>query len=373
LADVNIADDNRFVFLDGLRGLAAICVMIYHYTLFTNFPVFFQAGISVDFFFCLSGFVIASGYSTKILGGMSFNKYGLKRLYRLYPTFLIGLVVGFVAIVLKIQAGQTSFDDAEAVKAFCLNALFLPFFHHGYVLNFNYELIGEVFPFDTSYWSLFFELFVNMIFFFAIKNARSSALLYALALAVFGFAILKYNAVTPGWGTNNFLLGFPRVLVGFFGGVLVFKLYKKLVASDTQRIVAAIAYVRSHSIQFILGLSLLFILACRGVTHGVRFVYFIDVMVMPAIVLVSAFVATKSPRLNHWMSQLGIMSYPVYCLQYPMLHLVQAINRLDGLKLGMFAMVAISMVCTVAASYFIFDYIDQNVPAFLGRRFMVRS
>jgi peptidoglycan/LPS O-acetylase OafA/YrhL len=304
---------------------------------------------------------------------MSFAFYSLKRLNRLYPMFLIGLAVGFIAIVLKIQAGQTSFNDGEAVRALSLNAFFLPFFHHGYVLNFNYKMTGEVFPFNTCYWSLFFELFVNVCFYFTVKGSKNAIILYTLGLLTFAFTVLKFNAVAQGWGTDNFINGFPRVFVGFFGGVLVFEIYKRLVVSPSVRVQNAILFIRRHSIKIIAAMSIVFLIACRGTTHGVRYLYVIEVLLMPAAVLVATFVMPKSGTLNHVMTKLGAMSYPLYCLHYPILHLAQSINKLDGLKLDMLDVAAIAMVCTLTATYFVFDYVDENVRAYLGRKFLPRT
>ncbi|WP_423127606.1 acyltransferase family protein [Gaoshiqia sp. Z1-71] len=92
----------HFEILDGLRGIAAIAVVIFHFIEFV-FPDyqdnFIAHGyLAVDFFFCLSGFVIAYAYDHRIekIGLISFLKL---RLVRLHPILLLGAVLGLVTFV----------------------------------------------------------------------------------------------------------------------------------------------------------------------------------------------------------------------------------------------------------------------------------
>ncbi|MBB3646686.1 peptidoglycan/LPS O-acetylase OafA/YrhL [Rhizobium sp. BK619] len=52
----------------------------------------------MDFFFCLSGFVLANGYDQKLRSGLLPNRvFFLKRLVRLYPLIVIGVALGALA------------------------------------------------------------------------------------------------------------------------------------------------------------------------------------------------------------------------------------------------------------------------------------
>src|SRR5437879_3798779 len=60
-----------------------------------------HAGLAVDFFFLLSGFVIAHAYEKRLLETMSFCSFLVVRLIRLYPLILLGLLCGFFVFVIK--------------------------------------------------------------------------------------------------------------------------------------------------------------------------------------------------------------------------------------------------------------------------------
>lgn len=86
----------HFEILDGLRGIAAVAVVIFHFMEFAvpDYSKSFiaHAYLAVDFFFCLSGFVIAYAYDNKVqkLGALQFLKL---RLIRLHPLVIIGSVL----------------------------------------------------------------------------------------------------------------------------------------------------------------------------------------------------------------------------------------------------------------------------------------
>src|SRR5580698_4091966 len=78
--------------LDGLRGIAAFTILIFHaaqiFRLSGQLP---HAHLAVDFFFVLSGFVVARAYRDKLQTSMSFPDFVAARLRRIYPVAFIGL------------------------------------------------------------------------------------------------------------------------------------------------------------------------------------------------------------------------------------------------------------------------------------------
>ena len=90
----------RYDILDGLRGIAAILVVVSHvcecYTSSARmWPQWIgHAHLAVDFFFALSGFVIAYAYDDR-WNRMSYWDFAKIRLLRLHPLVVLGCVLGF--------------------------------------------------------------------------------------------------------------------------------------------------------------------------------------------------------------------------------------------------------------------------------------
>jgi peptidoglycan/LPS O-acetylase OafA/YrhL len=92
--------NHRFLFLDALRGIAALLIVLYHAPKYLGRALpHYSAFLAVDLFFVLSGFVIAFSYENRLLRGLSFRSFVAARLVRLYPVYLLGTVVGFVLLL----------------------------------------------------------------------------------------------------------------------------------------------------------------------------------------------------------------------------------------------------------------------------------
>ncbi|TIU60051.1 MAG: acyltransferase, partial [Mesorhizobium sp.] len=88
--------------LDAIRGVAAISVMLYHFSPFlADGKVLPSSYLAVDLFFLLSGFVIAHAYDRKIENGMGSGSFVAIRLIRLYPLYLAGTLLGFFYLLVK--------------------------------------------------------------------------------------------------------------------------------------------------------------------------------------------------------------------------------------------------------------------------------
>src|SRR5262249_9601651 len=101
---------NRFVALDSWRGIAACLVAVYQLEAYSHVwgvPFVRNSWLFVDFFFVLSGFVIAANYERRLLEGFGVGRFLLLRLGRLYPLHLAMLALFIAFEVLKAVARQT--------------------------------------------------------------------------------------------------------------------------------------------------------------------------------------------------------------------------------------------------------------------------
>src|SRR5471030_286015 len=110
MKDFAVYSDSKshYQILDGLRGVASILVVIFHvletFSGGNRFKQIINHGyLAVDFFFLLSGFVVAYAYDDR-WGKMTQWDFYKRRLIRLQPMVIMGSIIG--AIFFYFQAGD---------------------------------------------------------------------------------------------------------------------------------------------------------------------------------------------------------------------------------------------------------------------------
>src|SRR5580700_1379196 len=101
----------RFVALDALRGVCALMVVGFHLNAGGHLHGLFANGyVGVDFFFVLSGFIIAAAYGGQVGSPRAVAAACLRRLGRLYPLhlFVLGLWLAYV-VALSVVSGHSAF------------------------------------------------------------------------------------------------------------------------------------------------------------------------------------------------------------------------------------------------------------------------
>lgn len=97
--NIYLASKPRYEILDGLRGVASILVMFFHFSMAYNFSrtetPLGHISMAVDFFFLLSGYVIGYAYDDR-WGSMGVWGFCKRRLVRLHPMIVMGTLVGTV-------------------------------------------------------------------------------------------------------------------------------------------------------------------------------------------------------------------------------------------------------------------------------------
>lgn len=200
----------RFETLDGLRGVAAIMVLLYHVGRMTDQSWLSPYGyLAVDLFFVLSGFVIGLMYERKLAAGLGFWAYLIGiRVVRMYPMISLGAILGLLAAM--IGAAHVAHPIEEFVKSLLL----IP------------TLSGkDLFILNTVLWSLALELLANG-FHAAIFKWLSKGLLVAIvtigAVLVVA-ASYSYYDLDVGRSVATAFGGVARVTFSFFLGVLIFR------------------------------------------------------------------------------------------------------------------------------------------------------
>ena len=229
----------HYELLDGLRGVAALLVLVYH--IFEGFAfaqttngvgsgiitTLNHGHIAVDFFFILSGFVISYAYDDR-WGKMSIGGFFKRRLIRLHPMLIMGALIGAIAFAIE---GYTRWDGTTASVEWVMIALLLTMFMIPALPGVPYEVRGngEMFPLNGPTWSLFFEYLGNICY--ALFMRRMSTKILALFTLLLGIVhawffvgdVSGYDMIGVGWTIDkvNFWGGFVRMLFPFSMGMLL--------------------------------------------------------------------------------------------------------------------------------------------------------
>ncbi|MBB3120044.1 acyltransferase family protein [Pseudoduganella violacea] len=342
----------RFDLLDGVRGLAALAVMVLHFTQRSGLPWLPGAGVAVDMFFVLSGFVIARSYGSRILEGMSFATFFKARLIRLMPLYLLGLALGLWATLVTVPPANGGPNQTEIAKAAALGLFMLPYFNQ-ISWPFAQELVfGPIFPLNGPSWSLFFELFVNILFFFVVVKYRRTLHIGILLglICLYFLTCARFN--NPGWGYETFIGGFPRVIAGFFVGVWISD--AKLYQTKTP---AWMAY------GLILASFSAFALAQKQIQLANIF------FIVPALIICCAGIDVHG-ALRRGCSMLGELSYPLYVIHMPIYQLLYAMPKFLALP-PLQKLLGATLVAVPAA--FVLIYLDRAVRAALARKLLAKT
>jgi len=213
-------EGRTYVTLDGLRGLAALSIVMLHAQRFIGDLTWSSAALAVDLFFVLSGFVLAHAYEARLSSGPSL--FIKARLIRLYPLYLIGTLLGVVEALLVLRYGGGSIpwtsDKFWTSLPFALAMLPAP--------------DKSMFPFNGVMWSIFFELFINLTWALFWRPLQSTRILVGtILLSGIGLAASVYitgTLVGLGVSWSTIVGGSFRVSYSFFLGVLLYRLHKRV-------------------------------------------------------------------------------------------------------------------------------------------------
>ncbi len=326
------ATRHRYAVLDAMRGLAAFAVVVYH----LDRPYAPSAYIAVDFFFVLSGFVIARAYGEKLDGGMTVLAFMKARYARLYPLFLIGSVYGLVQLLLHWQAAGVGRADLAA--SILTTVLMLP------SPSFLTRSAGDIlalYPLNGPAWSLFWELLANLVFALVLFRLKTLSLILiaAASLAMLIVSVFSHKSLDLGWEWHSVDGGLARVFFSFTLGMIIYRLRGKTVLGRTVNSYAALLPIAAI-------LTLLFL-----PTYSLKYALVFCVLISPLIVLAGTMLELPE-RLQRLGIFLGYLSYPIYMCHRGFTeiygHLMRNIHLPQPVYIAIY-LVAISIISLISA------------------------
>ena len=317
----------RIAFLDGLRGIAILLVVLYHAYArwvdvlpfgngYANFPLFRFGWIGVELFFMISGFVILM----TLENCSSFKEFLFRRWARLFPAMLVCSILVFCTALPERPSGLPELRDLVPG---------LTFVDPAWIEALTGSKQGVL---EGAFWSIFVEfkfyIIFGMIYFFLSRRAAliSLAVIYALGSRLMNYIVTATKSDVLGVLYDTADLASGRYYAWFLFGALLYIYYKK--PGKT-----ALLWVALSSILAILPVCL---------------------------VLILFFMAVYSVRLQKFLCYwpfllLGFISYPLYLLhENAVVALTVRLDRsisIPGLILPIAPIAAVMAIAWAVARY----------------------
>lgn len=363
----------HFVALDGWRGVCALIVAAHHFPAvghIFDLSVVRNAFLFVDYFFVLSGFVIAVAYGRSLQGGAGFTRFGIKRFGRIYPLHLFSLLIIVAVEVVHLFVPVTGPGTAA------------PFAPPGRTPD---EILGNLvllqsfgiydhLTWNEPSWSISAEFWVSMLFaLIAAFCGRFAKPLLGLLAAI---SLVCLMAFSKDYMNATGDLGFVRCLLGFVLGLFIYDLRLQLQGP----LEALRRYpVMASLLEILLLAAVLAFVARNGagmLSFAAPFLFGVTVLVFSAEAGIVSW-ALRTPAAM----ALGAWSYSIYMMHFivqkgMILLMVQVIDKWSPVPLMTYppgdvlfgtspwmgdAFYPLMLALVIAVSKFTFDWVE--VPA----------
>ena len=328
--NVYLASKPRYEILDGLRGVAAVLVVLFHlletYSNGQATQIINHGYLAVDFFFVLSGFVIGYAYDDR-WDKMTTWGFFKRRLVRLQPMVIMGTVVGACFYLFGQGDGFPLIGNVPGWKvllAFMMGCLMIPC-----GAGMDIRGWGEMNSFNGPNWSLTWEYVGNILYALVFRRLPKIGLAILAAAAAFctldlcldwnvfgllteGHAGHRYTVI-GGWSltSEQVYVGLTRLFYPFIIGLLISRVGKFIKVNNGFWWCSLI-------------LAVLFSIPCVGgadnILNGVYNATCILIL-MPLVVMMGAGSHIKGEKSAKVCTFLGEISYPLYITHYPLMYM----------------------------------------------------
>ncbi|MFF2368558.1 acyltransferase family protein [Streptomyces sp. NPDC058122] len=296
--------------LDGLRGLAALYVLLFHCWLlvFRGFPAnsgpswlgwLMYGRFAVVFFLILSGFSLAISAARKDwrLGGVA--DFLRRRAWRILPPYWAALAFSLMVAWLVVPASHLGPPTGKTILVYGL-------------------VVQDIFMAPTpngAFWSIGVEAELYLVFpIFLLLRRRlgAIALIAIVTVTVVAHGLLSKNAL-PVEGMNGLTLNLAPVFVAGMVGAGV------IVASEKVR------RMPWHWMASLAAVPALYLVVVRGSVWTVEHYFWMDLVVVPAMTLLVVAVSTGKPNFlvrfldTRPVRGLGNVSYSLYLIHLPII------------------------------------------------------
>jgi hypothetical protein len=205
----------RFRSLDGMRGTLSLAVALSHLRFYGNYwdsELLYGMYMMIDFFFVLSGFVIAQSSLHRLDSWHAVYTFMIRRFGRVYPLHFFVLCAFIAMELVKLFAGGTN-TPAFSAPHFTVESL-----PANFLLLQSWNLFDDA-TWNKPAWSISTEFYVYILFALSVYLLRQR-LVFIAPLYVVASSLGLYFNVHNGEVTAQF--GGLRCISGFFCGYLLY-------------------------------------------------------------------------------------------------------------------------------------------------------
>jgi peptidoglycan/LPS O-acetylase OafA/YrhL len=354
----------HFEVLDGLRGSAAFLIVIFHlfnYSFGFHGPwaLVKHAYLAVDFFFALSGFVVAYAYDDRWTR-MTTLKFFRIRLIRLHPLVLIGATLGLLSYLFDPFSKMMNRGPLSMVLlAYLTSLLLLPSPPIAGRHNESQALNGPA-------WSLMQEYLANIAYALILRRLRTVTLWIVFAIS--GLALIwvanSKGSLDGGWDYPNIWMAPLRLTVSFVLGLGLYRVHDRVRLPKVGLLILSIVLVVCFQMpKFpkagVLDWNGLYDVACV-------------LILFPLIILCGAHSKAGAGMINLCKFS-GRLSYPLYITHIGFVYVLAgyAWTRHPGTgEIIFWIFVVLPLVIFVA--WFFLKFFDEPVRAWLTRRYVIK-
>lgn len=359
----------HYLILDGLRGVAALMVVAFHLmeaSAASRFEQLINHGyLAVDFFFLLSGFVIGYAYDDR-WGKLNFKGFAKRRLVRLQPMVIMGMIIG--AVCFYFQGGAVWPGIAQVPVWKMLLVLLIGFTLIPVPSSLDIRGWSEMHPLNGPAWSLFYEYVANILYGLFVRKFSNTAL--AILVLIAGGALVHMAVsgtngdLIGGWSLEpaQLRIGITRLCYPFFAGLLLSRVIK----------------IKSIKNAFLLCSLAIMAVLCIPRIGGPGHVWMNGlydslcvIIIFPLIVYAGACGNLNSGFAKRSCKFLGDISYPVYIIHYPLIYIYTNWVYTNKIPLANALPVALLVfVSIVILAYACLKLYDEPVRKWLQKKWL---
>ena len=367
----------HYMILDGLRGVAALLVVLFHVFECFDWSPAPHGYLAVDFFFVLSGFVIGYAYDDRWKPAgetkrprLTMGGFFLRRLIRLHPMVVAGAVFGAVCFLLQgsVRWDGTPVGIGWVMLAMLLGMFMLPLYPGAHA---DVRGNGELFPLNGPNWSLFFEYIGNVLYALLLRRLPTRWLaMLTVAMACMLTAVALHDGyLGVGWSMadGGLWTGMVRMLFPYSIGMLMAREFRPCKVRHTFWL-CSLVIVAVGCLPLLWGeMSPL----ANGLYDALCVVF-----VFPLLVWAGASELTTDATTTKVSTILGNLSYPLYAVHYPLMYLFYAHIGFHGdlvpiSKLADVWHVAIALpVACIVLGWLFFRYYDLPLRRWLSKTYI---